>query len=67
LRALLLPFEELEVLTRQAVREARRDADLIDGEALFVEEHSAGEVLDVALDGSLRVACAALDIGELMS
>jgi len=47
-------LEELEILTDQAVREAGGDADLVDGEGFLVEEDNTSEVLDVALDGSLR-------------
>ena len=60
-------LEELEVLTDQAVGEAGGDTDLIDGEALLVQQHDAGEVLDIAFDGSLGVLGASLDLGELVA
>jgi hypothetical protein len=43
-------FIELEILTDQAMGEAGRDADLIDGEALEVQQDDTGEVLDIAVD-----------------
>ena len=54
-------LEELEILANQAVREAGGDADLIDGEALFLKQHDTGKVLDITFDGCLRVSCSAFD------
>jgi hypothetical protein len=60
-------FEELEVLTDQAVREAGRDADLVEGEALLVKEDDTGKVLDIAFNGGLGMMGTAFDIGELIA
>ncbi len=64
LRGFGVVFEELKILAYQAVGEASRDADLVNGEAFLVEEDDTGEVLDVALDGSLGVVSAAFNVGE---
>jgi hypothetical protein len=64
LSGLGMVFEELEILAYQAMGEAGGDTDLINGEAFLMEQDDPGEVLDVALNGGLRVVCSALDVGE---
>jgi hypothetical protein len=58
-------LEEFEILTDEPVREAGGDADLVDGEAFLVEQDNTSEVLDVALDSSLRVVGSTLDVREI--
>ena len=60
-------LEELEILAYQAMGEGGGDTDLINREGSLVEEDNTGEVLDVALNGGLRVVCTAFDVGELVT
>jgi hypothetical protein len=58
-------FVEFEMLADQSMRKAGRDADLIDREALDVEQDNTGKVLEVAAHGRLGVAGLLLDGREL--
>jgi len=65
--ALGVLFIELQVLTDQSMGEAGRDADLIDGEVLEVQQDDPGKVLDIAVDRTLAVMGLALDLRELVA
>ena len=60
-------LQEFEVLTNETVGEACGDTDLIDREALLLQQHHTGEVLDIAFDGCLGMFGALFDLGELVS
>ena len=60
-------LEEFEVFTNETVREASGYADLIDGEALLMQQNNTGKVLDIAFDGRLGVFSSAFDIREEVS
>ena len=47
--------------------EARRDADLIDGEALEMQQDDTGEVLDIAVNRTLAVMGLAFNLRELVA
>ena len=59
--------EELKIFTDQAVREVGRDPDLVQRELFGVEQDDTGKVLDVSLNGGLRMFSAPFDIGELIT
>ena len=57
-------LEEFKVFTDETVREAGGYTDLIDGEALLLQENNTSKVLDIAFDGCLGVFCSSFDVRE---